>query len=240
MLKYVFFDLDGTLLPMNQDKFVKMYFTELCKRFCEPLGLDDRTLVKSVWKATDSMIKNDRSEPNINVFWKIFAKLCGEKVLEYVKDFDDFYANEFSACKAATKFNPAVPEAVKTLRRKGYTLVAATNPLFPPVAIENRLDWAGLDKEDFELITTYVNSSSCKPNPLYFEEIMEKLGAKPEECLMVGNDVDEDMIAAGSLGIDVFLVTDCLINRGDKPIAGYRRGAFRDFLTYARVLPDVR
>ena len=240
MLKYILFDLDGTMLPMDQDKFVKFYFQELCKRFCEPLDMDDRTLVKSVWKATESMIKNDGSKPNIEAFWKTFAKLCGKEVLDHIKDFDDFYVNEFNNCKSVCKYNPNVPEAIKTLISKGYTLIAATNPLFPKQATYNRLGWAGVKPEDFVLVTTYENSSSCKPNTLYFEEILEKLGAQPSECMMVGNDVDEDMLSAGSLGMDTFLVTDCLINRSEKPIAGFRRGSFRDFLTCARVLPDVR
>ena len=52
----------------------------------------------------------------------------------------------------------------------------------------------------------------CKPNPAYYQEILELLGAKAEECLMIGNDVEEDMVAA-TLGIKTRLVTDLLISR---------------------------
>ena len=64
MIKAVLFDLDGTMLPMDQDLFVKKYFSELCKRFCPELKIGSEELVEAVWKATGDMIANDRTEPN--------------------------------------------------------------------------------------------------------------------------------------------------------------------------------
>jgi FMN phosphatase YigB (HAD superfamily) len=32
MITTVLFDLDGTLLPFEQEDFIKIYFAELCKR----------------------------------------------------------------------------------------------------------------------------------------------------------------------------------------------------------------
>ena len=85
--------------------------------------------------------------------------------------------------------------------------------------------WAGLAVEDFEWITTYENSRYCKPNPAYYKDILEKIGCDPAECAMVGNDVGEDMIAA-TLGMDVFLLTDCLINKAGEDISRYPNGGF--------------
>lgn len=144
MVKNIFFDLDGTMLPMDQDYFIKIYFTELSKRFCPELNLESEQLIKAVWKSTNSMIKNDGSKPNKEAFWITFAKIYGKEVLKYESDFDDFYTNEFNECKVAVKYNPIMPEIIKTLKNKGYTLVAATNPLFPAVATENRISWAGV------------------------------------------------------------------------------------------------
>lgn len=240
MLKYIFFDLDGTLLPMDQDYFVKVYFTELSKRFASELKLESEQLIKYVWKSTNSMIKNDGSIPNYQAFWQTFAKLYGKGILKYIKDFDNFYVNEFNECKIAVKYNPNVPEAIKTLKNKGYTLIAATNPLFPSIAIKNRIRWAGVNPDDFELITTYENSSTCKPNPKYFTEIMEKIKAEPEECMMVGNDVDEDILSTEKVNIESFLVTDCIINRSQTDFSDRQHGTMREFLTYARMLPDVK
>ena len=93
--------------------------------------------------------------------------------------------------------------------------------------------WAGLTPTDFELYTTYENIGFCKPNPSYYLEITSRLNVAPEECLMVGNDVTEDM-AAKSAGMEVFLLTDCLINREGKDIAQYWLGDFDRLLGFLR------
>ena len=43
---------------------------------------------------------------------------------------------------------------------------------------------------------------------------------------MVGNDVSEDMEAASAAGMQVFLLTDCLINRKERDIRVYPNGGF--------------
>lgn len=114
-------------------------------------------------------------------------------------------------------------------------MIAATNPIFPKPATYKRLEWAGLNPEDFEYITVYDNSSSCKPNLLYFKDLCEKCGISPKESLMVGNDVDEDLCSA-ELGFDTFLITDCIINRNDKDYSSYKNGSFEDFYNYLTTL----
>ena len=104
-------------------------------------------------------------------------------------------------------------------------------PIFPAIATRKRIAWAGLAPEDFELYTTYENSRYCKPNLEYYKEIINELGAKPEECLMVGNDVGDDMVA-GKLGMKVFLLTDCLINKADINVSEYPNGNFDDLIKY--------
>ena len=109
----------------------------------------------------------------------------------------------------------------------------ATNPA---LATHSRVRWAGLHTNDFEWITTFENSSFCKPNPDYYREILGKTELKPEECIMVGNDVGEDMIA-GELGMQVFLLTDCLINKHAVDISRYPHGNFSDLVTFLRENP---
>lgn len=239
MIKNILFDLDGTMLPMDQEKFVKAYFGALCKKFCPVLGIDQETMINGVWKATGAMIKNDGSRSNYEAFWNTFAQLIGKNVLNYIKDFDEFYNNEFIAAKATCGYSPVVAETIKVLKSKGYKLVAATNPIFPAVATNNRMLWAGISKEDFELVTTYDNSGFCKPNPKYYIEIVEKLGLDPKECLMVGNDIDEDIIPSKSLGMDTYLITDCLINKNETDFSTIKNGSFKEFLSYAEMMPEV-
>ena len=111
----------------------------------------------------------------------------------------------------------------------------ATNPLFPSVATEHRIGWAGLKPGDFELYTTYENSSYCKPNPDYYRDVAARLGVDCSECLMVGNDAAEDMQAAQSAGMSAFLLTDCLINRRDLPV-DCPHGGFDELAAYLKTL----
>ena len=128
-------------------------------------------------------------------------------------------------------FNPKAKEVIDSLKEKGYRVILATNPVFPAVATLNRCRWAGLEPETFELITSYENSSFSKPNPKYFIEIMEKSNVKPEECLMVGNDITEDG-AALKAGMSVFFLTDCLINKNNDDFSNYPHGDFDELIKY--------
>ena len=93
------------------------------------------------------------------------------------------------------------------------------------------MKWAGLYPEDFEIYTTYENSRFCKPNLKYYEWLLSEIGVSAEECLMVGNDVGDDMVAE-SLGMKVFLLTDCLINKTDRAVCEFKNGNFEDLKNY--------
>ena len=90
---------------------------------------------------------------------------------------------------------------------------------------ESRIRWAGLEPGDFELYTTYENSRHCKPNPEYYRDILRSLDCRAEDCLMVGNDAEEDL-AAAQLGMEVFLLTDCLINKKERDLSACPHGDF--------------
>lgn len=226
----VLFDLDGTLLPMDQEIFIKAYFGGLAKKLA-PQGYEAEKLYEAIWKGTAAMIKNDGAKTNEEVFWETTAALCGEKFRDDEPYFNAFYEEDFDKVQNACGYTPKAAETVARLKNAGYRLALATNPVFPKIATQKRAKWAGLNKEDFELITTYENSRHCKPNPAYYKDILETLGVKAEECLMVGNDVREDMVAQ-TLGMQVFLLTDCLINRDDADISSYPRGSFDDLISF--------
>lgn len=228
-MKNILFDLDGTLLPMDMDKFTHAYFKRLAVKTA-PLGYEPEPLIKAVWAGTAAMVKNNGETTNYEAFWKRFGEIFpGSEKDRPV--FDEFYANEFQQVKSDCGFNPDAAKTVAKLKEKGYRLVLATNPIFPSVATKSRIRWAGLDPNDFEYFSTYENSHYCKPNPMYFSELAQKLSLAPEECLMVGNDGDEDTPAAKT-GMSVFLITDCLLNRSNRDLSAFPQGGFDDLLKY--------
>lgn len=229
-LRTILFDLDGTLLPMDQDEFVRGYFKLLAQKLA-PHGYEAKTLINAVWAGTAAMIQNDGSQSNESAFWKRFAAVLGDKVYGEKILFENFYANEFGMAKQFCGSNPAAAETVKALKEKGFQLALATNPIFPTIATEQRIAWAGLHPTDFALYTTYENASYSKPNPAYYQQILDKLGTRAEDCLMVGNDTTDDT-APEKLGMQIFLLTDCLINEKNKDISGYPQGSFADLMAY--------
>ena len=233
-IRYVLFDLDGTLLPMDKEVFVKAYLKGLAAKMA-PYGFDPQKISEALWVGTGAMMKTDGSLRNDELFWKVFQGIVGAFGDEHFAAVDDFYANEFQSVREVCGFSPCSAEVIAAVKEKGLIPVLATNPLFPRAATESRVRWAGLQPEDFAYITVYDNSHYCKPNVKYYEEILGIIGAAPAECVMVGNDAKEDT-AVEALGIPVFLLTDCLINSDGRDISKYPNGGFDELIAYIHSL----
>lgn len=224
----IFFDLDGTLLPMDMDAFTKGYFVKLHKKMKDfDITLEDFT--KAIWTGTYAMMKNDGTHTNAEAFWKVFADLTklDPKVVEPICN--GFYGNEFNEAIEYTLPNPLAKEAVALAHKKATKVVLSTNPIFPEVGQKSRLSWLGLSYDDFDLVTSYENERFCKPNPQYFISIMERLGLTKDQILIVGNDEKEDCNCAKNAGIDCYLVTDTMIASKDYPWDG-PKGTFSELM----------
>ena len=233
-MKAVLFDLDGTLLPMDYDGFLKLYFGNLAKRLAK-YGYDPDALVKNIWVGTKAMVTNDGSCMNETRFWDVFAEIYGVDVLQDKVLFDDFYREDFVKAKEVCGFDPMAKQTVDLVKSLGMKTALATNPIFPMIATRQRMEWAGVSGKDFELCTTYENIGVSKPNPAYYTEIAKRLNVATEECLMVGNDVSEDMVASKA-GMKVFLLTDCLLNKNNEDISEYPQGGFLKLQEFIKML----
>ncbi|MFO7152427.1 MAG: HAD family hydrolase, partial [Bacillota bacterium] len=194
-MKAIFFDLDGTLLPIDTDEFIENYM-KLLSREMEAIMPPDLFL-KKLWDSTYAMINStDPKKTNKEVFWEnFFAGFEGEKDWVLAK-IDDFYKNKFPELKKVMRRKPISRRILMEAESLGFELVLATNPIFPETAIRERLRWIDADNFNFKLITTYENMHFAKPRLEYYEEILDITGLEPEECLMVGNDVEEDLVAS--------------------------------------------
>lgn len=232
----ILFDLDGTVLPVDLLLFEKIYFQELANTFSDLMTPDE--LAKNIWGSTKAMVQNIEYRTNEEVFMEDFTSRINTDITALQKRFDDFYDTDFFKIKEAVRDVKCMKDSVKLLKGKGYNLVIATNPLFPAKAIHHRIRWAGFEPEYFSYISTFEKNHYCKPQLKYYEEILKDIDKRPEDCLMVGNDVQEDIIA-GKLGIKTFLITNNLLHRTEDDIAADYIGEYEDFYEFVQKLPAI-
>ncbi|MCL2253382.1 MAG: HAD family hydrolase [Lachnospiraceae bacterium] len=233
MIDVILFDLDGTLLKVSQEAFTLVYYSEIKKLFAK-LGFDDDLAMKAINVGVKAMLLNDGSEFNKDKFWKTFAEFIGirgDELKAIENECNRFYRNEFGAVKQVIKEDAISKRLVRTLKERNYSIVLATNPLFPISAVTERLEWIGLEPADFIYITHYANSKYCKPGLEYYQEIMTQINKSPAQCIMIGNSISEDMCAA-KLGMETFLVTDYLENENNSAFDTIRHGSLEDLEVY--------
>ena len=207
MIQAVLLDLDDTLLGNDMERFLPLYFAALGERMA--CFIDPEDLVRKVLASSRVMMQNqDADITNQQAFDADFFKGLGHPESEVRPVLEAFYEDDFSALKRYTQPRPEARPLVQSLFDQGYDVVIATNPLFPRRAIEHRLDWAGVSDFDFKLITTYENFHFSKPNPRYYQEILDKIGCRPQDAVMVGDDLQNDIAPALHVGLQAYWIRD--------------------------------
>lgn len=238
------FDLDGTLLPMDIDEFMTAYFTRI-GRFMAAKGMDGQLFMAALKAGTKAMATHTDDRTNEEAFWDEFfpayetgvgRTLTSEERAQMRTLADEFYDQDFPHIGDGFTPNPAAARVVNALAQKGYPLVLATMPMFPLRAVEHRLRWAGVDPAVFQRITCYQNAKSVKPKQTYFAEVLAALGVPGADVLMVGNNTMEDF-AVLDLGVDGYLITDCLLDPIGFDISTIKHGSLEEFAEWAEALP---
>lgn len=230
--KAVFFDLDGTLLPMEGDVFIKRYFEELPKFLLQEGFEDPKPVLNAVNDGTRTMFKPHEGL-NMDVFWKVFEQSCGLSRSEFEPVMERFYTSDFfnSIGRDVERFDDGL-SALEAIADKGLPMYLTTLPVFPLQAVEARLSWSGIDPSLFGFITTYDTCTATKPSLDYYRQCLERAGIEePGDVLMVGNNTLDDLSIL-ELGCDAYLVTDFLINDNDYDLETVKHGSFKDFCAY--------
>ncbi len=208
MLRAVLFDLDDTLLINNMASFIPAYFQMLIQAFAD--RVPSERLFLELTRGIEAMDANEGSGPtNEEAFEAVFYPAVGLDREELKPVFERFYAAEFPKLRTITRPMPGARSVVERAFDRGLQVAIATNPVFPCTAVEQRLGWAGVSVLDFkyDLVTTIENMHATKAGSAYYREILSMLGREPQECLMVGDDWQRDMVPAASAGIPVYWVT---------------------------------
>lgn len=207
------FDLDGTLLPVGPDFFAVDYPEAVApyfKHIIEPAAFKE-----VLFKSTFDMINNrDPQLLNIDAFGISFQRRAGYSWKRVWPVFERFYNEEFPKLQTLVPESKVARSIVEACVSQGWEIVVATNPVFPEVAIRERMKWCGIEDFPWEFITTIDDMHFCKPHIEYYQEIIDRLGLVPSNCVMIGNDMQEDMVA-GKLGIKTIFIEDFCIDRED-------------------------
>ena len=234
MITTILFDLDGTLLPIDTEEFTEKYFMEISIKLRDYFTPEE--VVKNIWDSTKYMISNiDPDKTNEEAFFEDFYERINHRAEIINPILNDFYEKDFNNIREISTKSKYMVDAVAMLKEKGYDLVVATNPLFPEKAILHRIEWAGLNKDDFIFISSLEKMHYCKPRLEFYEEVLEIIQRCPQHCMMVGNDIEEDMIAK-NLGMKTYLIEDHIIGTITEGLIIDYKGNYEDFYEFVKTL----
>ena len=141
-IRALLFDLDDTLLVNDMEAFMPHYYRALLARvgrLCQPtLFLEAlQAGVRAMWQ------NNGAGRTNAEAFAAefYFRLPCPQSEMQPVLEV--FYREDFARLKAHTRVDPAARKLVQLAAARGYQMAIVTQPIFPLVAIEERLRWAG-------------------------------------------------------------------------------------------------
>lgn len=217
MIKAVLFDLDGTLLDIDLESFLGRYFTSLRDVAQEIAGTQgaDRVM-DAIDSAVRAMSEPHPGRTNLAVFSAEFERISGVVLEDVWPSYERFYADVFPTLGDGASPAEGARQAIETALALGLRVAIATNPIFPRVAVEHRLAWAGLGDLDLPVVTSYEQMVATKPHPAYYMQVARLLSVEPSDCLMVGDDRYLDLPAA-DVGMRTFYV-----GRHGDAVADYR------------------
>ncbi len=203
----VLLDLDDTLITVSMRQFVPAYLDALgqaLSRFAPP-----SQVAAVVLRATQAMQANtDPDVSNYDAFYSAFLPLLKVEYDEIQPVIDRFYREEYPKLRHYVTPRPQARKLAAHLTGNGYQVVIATHPIFPLTAIRQRMDWGGVLDFPYALITSMETAHFSKPNPAYYQEILDRLDVLPAQALMVGDDPQNDIAPARQLGLETWRITN--------------------------------
>ena len=230
-MKTFFFDLDDTLIKLNWPIFEKAYYSGLGKAYS--FLIPKEKVIAYIYQSYLYMIKVNDHRTNKDKFYDKMTELSGVQRDILINEEAKYYSGAYDKLQKITEPMVNMVRGVKVLQEKGYQMLIASQPIFPAMATEKRLAWLGFSPEDFLKVTSFETERSSKPWPEFYQSLLDEFGLDPLDCVMVGNDRKEDMVAV-TLGMEGILITDELIDSDDSFIC--REMTSERFLTYVSEL----
>lgn len=224
----VLFDLDGTLVNVDMERFVPSYLRGVTGHMSDQV--DSSRAIRAFHRAVGVMFANtDAGRTLETILLEVLQEDLNVSPDHYAQSLELFCQNGLARLRPLVSGHPLASLMIASALNRDCQVVLATNPIFPRAVIDARIGWGGLSVETFDLVTAYETAHFCKPNPAYFEELLEWLHLPAEACLMIGNDTLHDL-AASQVGMQTCLLTPWQIDRGGTRFKADWQGVHEDLL----------
>ena len=148
--------------------------------------------------------------PDRETLLRRMAELAAENRLPYKDAAKEFGLETMKWPGHLEKLYPVVPELLRKLQGKYHLGIIANQN----TGTEARMKAFGIRKY-FDLIVSSAEEGIAKPDPRIFLLALERAGCSPEECVMVGDRLDNDILPAKKLGMKTVWVRQGSFAGGD-------------------------
>lgn len=195
-LKAVFFDADGTLV--DHEECERLALVHLFRY----IGIDYRDEFQRVFRPLDAELWTSaargecpvRREDIPTYRFKVLFERLGIKFGDFARA-NDLFKEGLAATASLTA---GAEEAVAALHAMGLTLCVVTNGL---ISLQRpRVANSKIGKYISQIIVS-EEVGAFKPNPLIFTTLLERLCLAPENVIMVGDSLQNDILGAKNAGI---------------------------------------
>lgn len=202
-IKHILFDLDHTLwdFTANSDATMRVVW----EKYNLADWFESYEHYHEIYDMHNSILWNQygigmisKEQLKVARFWRPLEG-AGLNDWRLSKEISDFYLED-----TTVRLNKVMPGAIETLAglyAKGYMLHIVTNG-FKEVQYK-KIANSGIGKY-IDQIFISEEVGVMKPRKGFFDVVMKKIEATPEECIVVGDSPDNDIIGAQEYGIKTF------------------------------------
>ncbi|MBQ3264210.1 MAG: HAD family hydrolase [Ruminococcus sp.] len=206
MYRNIIFDLYGTLVDIRTDEFSLDFWRRAVQVFAMGgASFSPGELRTAYTKYVKRALRRERLKhptyKHVDIdLLEVFRKLFSDKGIN--ADMTRLRETARRFRKDSTQFirlYDGVTELLDGLREAGkkiYLLSNAQESFTMP-----EMDELGI-LPYFDGVMISSEERVCKPQRQFFEKLLNKYQLDPQECLMVGNDKNSDMMGAKSVGVD--------------------------------------
>jgi len=207
--KAILFDLDDTLLDNSMKVFEPHIFQLLVEYWSHYVPA--KKALAALSNGVQAMDANNGTHhTNEDLFVEAFCSATEIEPDEIKYHMEAYFSHDFRELAHLVHRLPEARPLVGWAIKNAFQVVIATGMQTPRAAVEHRLAWAGVPVTDFAytFITTWDNMHASKPHPAYYQEILTVIARQPAECLMVGDDWENDILPATTIGIPSYWIVE--------------------------------